>query len=299
MVDKHIKLIVTGEAEKTSLHQSLQKCFPTHTANGDLVIWDEPLKMFGVTNYRLTVGRSPSDSMKKLVDAMFVEALIGKCPTQKPPDLVIVIDDVEIGNVGQETVVVAAFLQAVQQKLNSCNPADRKRIQERIQNCCSLHFLCPMVEAYFFADNATLAASGSSLIPSLCHLTDVEQFDASCDTNSIWQALCRSENTKKAQNGTSWWKTECHPKRYLTHLLSISNAPAYHETTLGAHMIAATNWQTVAKNSTDSPFISALLEDIWDWFKQTPQLGQFQGTSSPITYQVKTKLPSQRLLRNI
>ncbi len=64
-------------------------------------------------------------------------------------------------------------------------------------------------------------------------------------------------------------------------------------------MIQAVNWNRMAKTPTDSPIISALLEDIWDWFGQSPLPGDCVGQSSPATYQVRTLRPTQRLLRNI
>ena len=304
MADKHIKLIVTGMSEKKSLHESLRKYFPTHTANGDLVIWDTPRKAYGVTGHRLKAANSPSTSMVTLVNTMFAEAIAGKLPNSRPADLVIVIDDVELGNVGRENIVGDTFLAAVHAKLVQLkavrSPPEFQAIQALIQRCCSFHLLCPMVEAYFFADLTTLISGGVSNKhpPLLSHPTDVEQFDSSPDINALWRSTCEVKN--REQNPINpWWKTERHPKRYLTHLLSISGAPLYHETTLGARMIEATNWSTVAKVTTDTPIVSALLGDIWDWFGQTPPSGYFQGMSSTGTYQVKTTPPGGRMLRNI
>lgn len=304
MAEKRIKLIVTGDSEKAALHRSLAQCFPTHTASGDSVVWDTPRKEAGVTSYQLKVGKPPLSSMKTLVNAMFAEALNSKQPNGTPPDLVIVVDDVELGNAGQEGVIVQAFQAAVKDKLNALQQQQSastfSRIQARIRTACSFHMLCPMVESYFFADFATLAVGGvaTSVSPRLGHLTNVEQFDASPDPHPAWQALCQSKNSER-QTLYPWWQTERHPKHYLSHLLAISAAPVYHETTLGARMIQAVNWNRVAKTPTDSPIISALLEDIWDWFGQTPPLGDCVGQSSPATYQVRTLRPTQRLLRNI
>ena len=305
MAEKRIKLIVTGDSEKAALHRSLAQCFPTHTASGDSVVWDTPRAVKGVTSYRLNPAASPSTPMKNLVEAMFAEALNSKQPKGTPPDLVIVVDDVELGNAGQEGVIVQAFQTAVKDKLNALQQQQSaskfSRIQARIQTACSFHLLCPMVESYFFADSATLAVGGvpTSVSPQLGHPTNVEQFNASSDKHPDWQALCQSENSRQHSLANLWWQTERHPKRYLSHLLDISGVGDYFETTLGAQMIEAVNWNRVAKTSTDSPIISALLEDIWSWFAQTPPLGDCVGQSSPATYQVRTLRPTQKLLRNI
>ncbi len=304
MAEKRIKLIVTGDSEKAALHLSLKKYFPTHTASGDAVVWDVPRKAPGVTSYRLSSTASPSAPMRNLVEAMFAEAMNSKPPKGTQPDLVIVVDDVELGNSGQEGVIVQAFQTAVKDKLKALQQQQSastfSRTQARIQTACSFHLLCPMVESYFFADSATLAVGGvpASVAPRLAHPTNVELFDASPDPHPAWQALCQRKNSEQQVRNT-WWKTERHPKHYLSHLLAISAAPTYHETTLGAQMIQAVNWSRVAKTSTDSPIISALLEDIWDWFGQTPPLGDCVGQSSPATYQVRALRQTQRLLRNI
>lgn len=305
MADKHIKLIVTGDSEKKSLHKSLQNCFPTQTVNGDLVVWDEPRRVDGVTSRQLTPGVAPSTSMTKMVDAMFSEVLAGKKPNGNPPDFVIVIDDVELGNVGQEDVVVNSFLTAVNAKLAQLqgqhSAAKFNSIQTRVRDCCSFHLLCPMVEAYFFANPNTLISGGvvAGVSPTLAHTTDVEKFDASPDLHLDWQAICKSKNAEQIVR-SPWWRTERHPKHYLTHLLSVSKAPAYHETTLGASMIEATDWPTVAKSPTDSPIISALLEDIWAWYGMPPPTCQCVGISSHVMYRVRTTRPPQQLtLRNL
>lgn len=304
MAEKHLKLIVTGDAEKKSLHKSLQKIFPTHTSDGDLVVWDTPRKADGATGYQLSADAPPSASMNSLVNVMFTELLAGKTPGSAPPDLVVVIDDVELGNVGQENIIVEAFKVAVNAKLldleSKHSAAHFKKIKSRAQACCAFHLLRPMVESYFFADPATLGVCGVPLMqgPSLVHQTDVECFDAMTDKNLKWQALYQDENSRKQIND-AWWKTECHPKRYLTHLLSVNGAPEYQETVLGAKMIEATDWAAVAKLKTDAPIISSLLEDIGDWFGVAPTPGKFLGVSSPITYRVRNTPPNKRSLRNI
>ncbi|MBK6648460.1 MAG: hypothetical protein IPG42_01345 [Betaproteobacteria bacterium] len=219
------------------------------------------------------------------------------------PDLVIVIDDVELGNLGQEGIVVKAFQEAVKAKLDSLranhSAVNLQRIQLRVHACCSFHLLCPMVESYFCRPrNIGRWGSSADCKSKLGPSSNVEKFDATPDENPNWQTLYRAENARKQLKDT-WWRTECHPKRYLTHLLSISNVAEYQETVLGAKMIEATNWAAVAKSETDSPIVSAFLEDIWDWFGIPPTFGQFLGQSSTATYRVRTTPPNQRLLRNI
>lgn len=107
-----IKLIVTGDVERLALHESIKRLFGTYRQNpaGGLqeeVLWDEPRMVKSVTSYRLKKGGVPSKQMTDLALAMLDEALIGK--EGKPADLVVVVDDVELANIGQEDVVAEHF----------------------------------------------------------------------------------------------------------------------------------------------------------------------------------------------
>lgn len=305
MPDQHIKLIVTGDLEKRSLHKSLQKAFPKHNCNGDLVIWDPPRKAIygGFTSSRIDSSASPSISAVRLVDEMFVEALNSKRPNGVTPDLIIVIDDVELGNVGQEEVVANAFCAAIASKLKLLQAEHSANyfavICQKIKTSCSFHLLNPMIEAYFFADIRMLIDKFClSVPPVLLHATDVEKFDARNDVNVDWTDFCSREDRKKSKV-CNWWKTGLHPKHYLSHLIAASELPPYHEVATGARMIEGTTWESISKMPTDSPSISALLEDIWDWFGVPPSPGEFLGTASPATYRVRVKNPKNMLLRNL
>lgn len=111
-----IKLIVTGDMEKLALHNSLQQLFPNER-DGQEVIWDKPLKTQCATSHRLLSNKSPSGPMKELVKAMIAEAGIGK--KGEPADLVVVIDDVELGNLARENIIADHFRAAVEQVLKA------------------------------------------------------------------------------------------------------------------------------------------------------------------------------------
>ncbi|MEN8219862.1 MAG: hypothetical protein ABFS56_26640 [Pseudomonadota bacterium] len=110
-----IKLIVTGDMEKLALHKSLQRFFPDER-DGQKVTWELPRKTQCATSYQLSPlqkdNSNLSKAMKPLAQAMIAEALFGK--TGKPADLVVVIDDVELGNLGREDIIAKHFRAAVQ-----------------------------------------------------------------------------------------------------------------------------------------------------------------------------------------
>ena len=112
----HIKLIVTGDMEKLALSASLSKIFPAHH-QGQSVEWLPARKVDGATSHRLRKDATPSRPMRSLARAMLAEALGGRNKNQPPADLVIVIDDLELGNLDQPELVAAHFRQAVVQEL--------------------------------------------------------------------------------------------------------------------------------------------------------------------------------------
>lgn len=304
MAVRRIKLIVTGDCEKKSLHTSLAKAFPSTTQDGDEVVWDVPRRSNGATSSRIRAGAEPSRPMVDLVDAMFAEVLSPKYIDGVIPDLILVVDDVELANVGQETLIVDSFLLAVKNKLQRLQgelpAAQFQKVENRLKERCAFHLLKPMIESYFFADLATLEVCGVPLTsdPCLQHPTDVESFDASADANQKWKSACSEEDEKKRRENITWWRTELHPKRYLDHYLTINGAKAYQETILGAKMVEATDWRSIAKKETDAPVISSLLTDILDWYGIPAPEGEFLGRTSSVTYKVTLVNPDLRTLRN-
>lgn len=264
-----IKLIVTGDAEKLALHKSLQGLFPRQR-NGEDVVWDDPRKLQCATSYRLPelpAPNAPSPRMLNLAQAMLDEAGIGKRGT--PADLVIVIDDVELGNCGREHHVADHFRAAVVQKIASQDARTQERYRGLLRAKCSFHLLKPMVESYFFGDTQALQVAGvpSGEIPCLVG-ADVEAFETN---DPAWLPTCQSENPKRRFKFPEW-RHECHPKHYLEHLLQ-RGSTLYEETKHGANALAAMRWGVVPKAPSHASVIRALIEDISDWFGISSPLG--------------------------
>ncbi|OQW92721.1 MAG: hypothetical protein BWK79_14080 [Beggiatoa sp. IS2] len=288
-----IKLIVTGDMEKQALHKSLQRFFPDQL-NGEKVEWDQPRKVHCATSHRLLPNSEPSNPMQELAKAMIAEASSGK--KSEPADLVIVIDDVELGNLGQEDIIAKHFRTAVKQALEkekySSDTEDRYR--KILREKCSFHVLRPMAESYFFGDSNALLVAGvpTGVTPKLVHPTDVEQFETN-DPN--WLPICRTENAKRQQL-TSWWHHERHPKHYLEHLTDRGQV-FYDETTYGKKALEGIKWEQVLKCSEDIIFVRSLFEDISDWFGIQNPLGR--GETNPDFYPVKSVNRANLLLRNM
>lgn len=290
-----IKLIVTGDMEKSALHKSLQRFFPDFR-NDEEVLWDTPRKAQCVTSYPLrplVAGALPSNPMIELAKAMFAEAFSSK--TGQDADLVIVVDDVELGNLNQEAVIAEHFRAAVNEvfRLKSHDSKTEDRLRSELQQKCSFHLLKPMIEAYLFGDSAALGLAGvpNGVNPCLVHPTDVEQFESS---DSLWLPICHVENAKQQQN-KPWWRNELHPKRYLEHLTERGQV-TYEETTNGKDALIALDWNQVPKCQPDAPIVRSLFEDLSDWFGITSPIS---GQTHPSFYPIRTLNRANLLLRNM
>ncbi len=232
--------------------------------------------------------------MIELAKAMVAEAIAGK--KGEAADLVIVVDDVELGNLGQEAVIAEHFCAAVNrviaEKNHDANTEDRLR--RELKTKCSFHLLKPMVEAYLFGDSAALGLAGvpNGVNPCLVHPTDVEQFESN---DSLWMPICQAENAQKQLQNKHWWRNELHPKRYLEHLTERGHV-TYEETTHGKDALIALDWNQVPKCQPDTPIVRSLFEDLSDWFGITSPIS---GQTHPSFYPMRTVNRANLLLRNM
>ena len=258
-----ILLIVTGEMEMQALPRSLKRFFPSLHA-GEALKWTVDGNQ-GATEHRLDISKEPNSSMRRLARKM-IEAFKRKVDQ---PDLVIVIDDAELGNIGQEDVVANHFRRAIEKILeieHKQNPAYAEKLRKNIRSRASFHLLSPMPEAYFFGVSDTLSTMGiEPNRPKLRHPTDVEQFESS-DPN--WLTTCYRENERKLKN-EPWWKHECHPKHYLNHLLNFT----YLETTQGKKALEELRWDNIPKCDQDTRCIRGLFQDLANWFAISNPIG--------------------------
>jgi hypothetical protein len=257
-----IKLIVTGHTEEKSLHRSLQRLFPANRG-GTVVDWLNPSRLNGTTTYRLqtlSAGQQAPEVMKLMAKTLMQEAVYGK---DRPADLVIAIDDVELGNRGQEFQIARTMRTAMTQAIAEL-PLDRQAmVRQVVRERCSFHVLCPMIESYFFGERGALTNAGVSIqiTPRLTHPTDVEDFE-SCDPD--WLKRCQTENAK-SRPAMPWWRHEKHPKHYLDFLVDKSGNE-YDEVEVGATTLGAIAWAAVPKVADDFRFARCLFQDLADWF---------------------------------
>lgn len=288
---RKIQLIVTGDLEKLALHTTLAEHFPD-VRNGKHVGWARPRKTYGATSRPLGPPGQAIGTMKGLALAAIVEAELGG--TGVPADLVVVVDDGEVGNMHDGANVVAHFRLAMTEVINArapgppANHALRQLVREKI----SYHLLMPMVEAHFFVGRPSLSACGvlAGVAPKLAN-TDVEKFES---TDPAWLPECVASNIER-QGSAPWWRHECHPKHYLQHLVDRSGGGIYEETSASAQKaLALVDWQLNA--GADAQFARSLFEDLADWFQVPSPMGA--GTCAPSTWPGPRTRPGTLLLRN-
>lgn len=291
---KHIRFIVTGDLERLALQRSIAAWFPDETVEGHPVEWSTGPMFGGATTYRLQAGKAPNSSMTTLAKALVSEIYTGESGT--PADLVVVVDDLELGNLDQPATVCAHFAAAVDADITrrSLPADDEAELRSRVARGGSFHLLSPMVEAYFFGEGAALRRAGcpDDVEPQL-RAPDVEAFE-STDPDYI-AARCAGENARQQQT-KPWWREERHPKHYLEHLMDVE----YRETRGGTAALVALDWPGVPADEQSTPLISALFADIADFFGVPSPLGP--TVPSPDTY-IGAKLSradqGRLLLRNM
>ena len=266
--------------EVKSLADSLRAHFPD-VRGGQDVVWLKPRRSPGSTSSRLRADAEPSTAMMNLAKAMVAEVIAGR--TGVPADLVIVIDDVELDNLGQEQIVAHHFRNAVRAELErrkeNSDMRTHERNVQRVRECCSFHVLRPMPESYFFGDPLALKRAGAMQSPILLDKSDVEKFEAA---DPIWLPTCHAANQKHAASGRYWWRQELHPKEYLAHLVGRDDPVGYSETVHGAAALASLDWPNVPKVVGDATFARALFQDIADWFyMESPMPGQISNVFYP------------------
>jgi hypothetical protein len=286
-----IQLLVTGDMEKAALHKSLQRFFPERRG-GRKVEWLTPVMLKGVTTHRLRPGGAPSEPMISLAKALLAEARRSK--NGVAPDLVLAVDDVELGNLDQEQTVVEHLRAALSRVLSEQkDPLFRGQAEELLKNNCSFHMFCPMAEPYFFRDPCALLAAGvpASQTPKLLH-PDVERFETN---DPAWLATCAEENRRRTAT-TPWWRHERHPKHYLAHLARRGGV-SYDEVVQGKKALMELDWRKVPIGATGTRIIRSLFEDVSSWFEEENPIGT--GETHPNLFPEPQVNPSQRVLRNL
>lgn len=259
-----IGLITTGDCEQRALAPALQRVFADHDVEFD-VSFAKPVRSF--TSNRLIYPAPPG---RTLVDD-FVAAIHATISQRNAPDFVFAIDDLELANAPSPHHVTALVRDAVLLSLDRTTHREAQRFRDR----CSVHLLCPMVEAYFFGELAALTRAGATRNAELDVSRHLEDF-TSVDVSFLALPDVRGHP----------WRSEDrihHPKRYLRFLNDPTDEEIgrYRETREGRDALATLDWEQVfAYKPTGIAFAGSLFADLAD---ALGIISPFPGTCHPLT----------------
>lgn len=231
-----VRFFVTGRTEE-ALPAAFSRLFPNATFTAQ--------RVEGFTSSRLDPQRVPERVGETLGD------LVGAVQRNGGADYALLVDDLELANVGRVAEVASYFRNGA----NALATTRSRPTIDRLRYHVSVHLLAPMIEAYFFCDPSALAAAGvtarpivSAGAPEHFHTSDPAFLAPPTSRDVDWQHGLRC----------------VHPKYYLVHLLERVGS-TYAETTLGRAALAATDLRTAwAQQGAVWSLVGALVDDVAD-----------------------------------
>lgn len=293
---KTVALLVTGKAEQ-ALAGSLHRIFP-HTEFVMLPRYD------GFTSsvlpsppmlHALGTAKRPTN-VERLASVLVGELEPGR-RDRRIPDVVVMVDDLELANQAHPERAIEHVRTAVQMHIERHpwpSAASRQRALDRVRERCSFHLLAPMVEAYFFAERAALDRAGAKR-PSMfdATTTDVECF-------MVNDAPFLSPPDRLVGASLPPWAIKDrarHPKSYLQFLCDPTGLlrRAYVESQGGRAALHELDWAAVLSPPAHVQFVRSLVHDLADALGEDGVMRRFTGSTHPLTWP-----PSPNcLLRNV
>jgi hypothetical protein len=293
---KRVALLVTGKTEE-ALHHALKRVFPA-------VEFVMRPRRDGFTSpplpsppmlHALGTAPRPTD-VERLAAALVAEISPGR-RDEKPPDAVVLVDDLELANQGWPERTVEHVRAAVRAHLDVHpwpSATAQEKARDRVRERCSFHVLAPMVEAYFFAEADALVRAGAQRLSTVdAAASDLERFLVS-DADFL------GPPDRLPGVALPPWATPDrarHPKRYLQFLCDPTGTTprAYVETDGGRAALRQLDWRAVLVPPPHVQFLRSLIHDLADVLDEQDVVASFAGETHPLTW------PPRRdnLLRNI
>jgi hypothetical protein len=291
-----IQLIVTGKLEKASLADALQRAFPPNR-DGKAVRWLETLKRHGATSAPL-----PTDKIHNPMRELAKGARVALNPGRRDAkaDLVLVIDDTELGNRGKAGAVVAHFVKAMKAEIDSIrskDPAAAQIVADQVRDRVSFHLLHVMAESVLFGDRQALATVGlAPEVEPILKGTDPELLE-SVDSEFLHDCVTKNQE-QHVREGNTWWSHAHHSKAYLEHLYNRCHplpTESYDEVDHGAPAMRGIDWAQVFANPNEMIVLRCLFEDLADWYGIS---NPFPGKLDPQVYRPRTRNMAGFTIRN-
>lgn len=262
-----IHLVVTGDAEFLALPKALSRVF-----DAEFTVQQVP----GFTSAPLAVPAAEASRATDLVDALLAAIDVG--PTRQPADFAVALDDLELVNADRIGAVLAHVRKGVD--LAAGGPAEVELIQrgrrrqyrhlatpearaEALRTRCSFHLAAPMLESWFFGEEAALSRAGVrdlSFVKFDKAARDIEDFETddpdflAPDVDEPYWALGEPKVRGR------------HPKRYLSYLVDPTcearRRHRYKERRNGKAALESLSWSDVVSPRRHARMLSAFLGDL-------------------------------------
>lgn len=266
-----VSLITTGRMEFLALPEAFARLFPSHTFYAEAMHPGSAGPFNGFTSAR--VRPLTSDDAPGLA-AELVRAALGTLvpagPADRPADLSIILDDVELCNKGNEGAVIAHMRAAALQVIAATPAPQRPGAADLLRRRASFHLAAPMAEGWFFGDPAGIAAEQQGGPPvMLSQGRDPEDF---CTDDPAYEgddgAQCAAWAAGQARR-PRWLipQREAHPKAYMTWLMrapQLADCTRYKEGKEGRRILSQLRWGTVLSSPTWFSYLRALVRDLED-----------------------------------
>jgi hypothetical protein len=246
-----VDLIVTGKLEAKALGPALQRWVGRA---GMAISIGETVQVRSMTNQRVAGGGLWSKGLLGKADEA-LRAMLALLEAHDAPELVLLVDDLEVANAGNVDMVREVLRAEVARR--DLSDAEAVMLRSR----ASVHFAVPMIEAWFFPDRQALGAAGSQHGHGAWDPTsDAEAFVVDDRSYLAWHVGIR--DYARAPAGL----VERHPKRYLDYLCrprryrEIENARWRGAS--GQAALAGIDWNVVPQGEPQMAHLRGLLDDL-------------------------------------
>ncbi len=291
-----IALIPTGVMELNGLAKSLRRCFgDEHDFFAVPSVPEAPgvsARAFngftsnGVNRDHASIAESPVRLLvAELAQQVYPRARRGR--SGPAADLAIVIDDLELENVGAEDAVAGTFRLAVERHLaESRAVTDQDELRRCLREHGSFHVISVMAESWFFADPkgmerngvpAGRRARGVAGIDPEGFVTDDPEYlaDDGSGCVTLVAAIANRGRKKPQYTKAPWVMTpdarfphrvrDNHPKHYLEWLCrdpGDKRCTTWREAGVGSAALAELDWSAVLADARHCGFARSFIEDI-------------------------------------
>lgn len=296
-----VALFVTGVTELLGLERALKERFPDHEFEA-LVFQKrrhgraEPFPSFTSATLSADAPLLDDEPLMKLAQRVVDHQ-------HQDADLVLLLDDLELTNIGRANVVVSRVRGAFKKLIDDCLDARgglaADRLARWLRKTVSFHLAAPMVESWLFADpnGLTHASVPGARLPSPAHLgQNPEQIaltdPAYLNDDGAYCACCKQPGcaNQPSKLRPLWLGTgvqgrrEQHPKAALAWLHRDAYAErcsSYKESEHGAESLARLNWCAALRDPAGMTFLRALHNDLAEGLGERALI--LPGTSAPET----------------